>query len=113
MHIHIIASEQTNTNEAIMQAVAEATRAAIQAMVRAERIQDTGSRLGRLIMKQPTFTWEAEDKYNKLKNFRLELNNIFKSYLMPKAEQIAIIKMARQKRPTIPRIINRDRARKM
>ena len=34
-------------------------------------------------MKQPNFNWEAEDKYSKLKNFRLEVNNIFKSYNKP------------------------------
>ena len=41
-------SEQTNTNEAILQAVAEATRVAIQAMAvaRAERTQNAGHRLG-------------------------------------------------------------------
>ena len=43
-------------------------------------------------MKQPNFNWEAEDKYNKLKNFRLEVNNIFKSYNMSQTEQLAIIK---------------------
>ena len=32
VHIHIMANEQTNTNEAIVQVVAEATRAAVWAM---------------------------------------------------------------------------------
>ena len=43
-----MASEQTNTNETIAQAVAEATRAAIQAMAvaGAERAQNMGPRLG-------------------------------------------------------------------
>ena len=44
------------------------------------------------MMKQPTFNREAEDKYNELKNLRLEVHNIFKLYSMPQAEQIAIIK---------------------
>ena len=63
-----MASEQTNNNKAIVQAVAEAKRVAIQAMavVRAEGIQNAGPRLGRLVRKQPTFNWEAEDKYNEL-----------------------------------------------
>ena len=58
MHIHIMASEQTNANEAIVQAVAEATRAAIQAMVvtGAERTQNVGPILGGPMMKQPTST---------------------------------------------------------
>ena len=78
----------TNTSEAIVQAVAEATRAPIQAMAvaRAERTQNVGPRLGRAMMKHPTFNWEAEDKYNELKNSRPEVNNIFKSYSMPQAE---------------------------
>ena len=80
-----MASEQRNTEEAIAQAVDEARRAAIQAMVvaGAETIQNTGPRLGRPMMKQPTFNWEAEDKYNELKIFRLEVNYIFKLYSTP------------------------------
>ena len=90
-----MASEQTNTKETIVQAVAEATRAAIQSMAvaRAERTQNSGLRLGRSVMRQPTFNWEAGDKYNELKNFRLEVSNIFKSYSMSQAEQIAVIKI--------------------
>ena len=73
-----------NANEAIMQAVAEATRTAIQAIAvaGAQRIQNVGPRLGGPPMKQLTFNWEAEDKYNELKNLRLEVNNVFKSYSM-------------------------------
>ena len=83
-----------NTHEVIAQAVAEASRAAIQAIatVGNERAQNMGPRLGRPAMKQPNFNWEAEDKYNKLKNFRLEVNHIFKSYNTPQTEQLAIIK---------------------
>ena len=44
----MIASEQTNTHEVIAQAVAEATRAAIQVLIAAgtKRPQNTGPRLG-------------------------------------------------------------------
>ena len=88
-------SIQTNTNEALVQAVAEEKRAAIQAMAvdRAERTQNAGPTLGTPMMKQPTFNWEAEDKYNELKNFRLEVNCILKLYSTPQAEQIVIIKI--------------------
>ena len=50
-----MANEQTNTNEAIVQAVA--TRAVIQAMVvaAAERTQNAEPRLGRPLTEQPTF----------------------------------------------------------
>ena len=88
-----MASEQTITNEAIAQAVAEATRAALQAMAlaRAERTQNAGPRLGRPLMKQPTFNLE-KNRYNEFKNFRLEVNNRLKLYSMPQAEKIAITK---------------------
>ena len=70
-------------------------RAAIQAMAATgnERSQNIGPRLGKPAMKQPNFNWEAEDKYNELKLFRLEVNNIFKSYNTLQAEQLAIIKI--------------------
>ena len=66
--IYLITSEKTNTHEVIAQAMAETMRA---------RSQNTGPWLGRPVMKHPNFNWEAEDKYNKLKNFRLEVNNFF------------------------------------
>ena len=68
-----MANEQTNANEAIAKAWAEATREAMEAMAaaRAERTQIAGTIIGRPTMKQPTFNSEAEDKYNKCKNFRL------------------------------------------
>ena len=47
------------------------------------------------------------------KNFRLEVNNIFKSYNTLQTEQLAIIKSSWQKKPTIHRIINADGTRKM
>ena len=59
-------------------------------MARAERTQNVGPGLDWPMVEQPTFKWEAEDKYNELKNFTLEINNIFKPYSMPQAEQIAI-----------------------
>ena len=74
--------------------MAEAKRLAMQAMAvaGAEITPNVGPRLGGPIMKQPTFNLGAEDKYNELKSFRLEANNIFKFYSKSKAEQIAIIK---------------------
>ena len=44
-----------NAYEAIAQAVAEATRAAIKAMAVAERAHNVGLRLGGPMMKQPNF----------------------------------------------------------
>ena len=62
-------------NEAIAKAVAEVTKAAIQAMVSAtsERPQNMAApKMGRPAMKQLSFNWEADDKYS---NFRLEISN--------------------------------------
>ena len=73
-----MASEQM-MSKAITRAVAEATRVALQTMseAQAERAENTaGPKLGSPMMKQPTFNWEAPDKYSKLKTFRLEVNNI-------------------------------------
>ena len=71
-----MASEEANANEAIAKAVAVATRVEIEAVTAAttERPQN------------------ADDKYYKLKNFRLEVNNIFRSYNTPHTEQLAIVK---------------------
>ena len=44
------------------------------------------------MMKQWTFDWDTEDKYNELKNFRLQVYNVFKSYDMPDIEKTALIK---------------------
>ena len=73
--------DQAIANKLIAKAVAEVTRAAIQAMAATmvERPQCmTGPKPGGPAMKQPTFNWQAEDKYSKLKTFRLEVNNILK-----------------------------------
>ena len=53
--------------------------------------QNIGPNIGTM-MKQPTFDWDTEDKYNELKNFRLEVYNVFKSCDMPDIEKTALIK---------------------
>ena len=56
-------------NEEIAKTVAEATRVAMQGMAAAttERPQNmVGPKIGRPVMKQPSFNWEADDKYNGL-----------------------------------------------
>ena len=72
----------------------EVARVTLQTMAaaRAGRTQNVGPRLGGFIMTQPTLNWEAEDTCNELKNLILGVNNMFKSYSMPQAEQITIIK---------------------
>ena len=51
-----------------------------------------GPKIGRPTMKQPTFNWEADDKYNELKTFRLEVNNILTMYNTLQTEQLEIVK---------------------
>ena len=89
-----MASEQI-MNEAITKAVAEATRVAIQAMAAAtvEWPQNmAGPKLGTPAMKQTMFNWESEDKYSKLKTFKLEVNNILSTYNTPQIEQLVMVK---------------------
>ena len=90
-----MASEQAIANEAIAKAVAEAMKAAIQAMAAATAERPkcvAGPKIGRPTKKQPSFTWGVEDKYSKLKNFRLEAKNIISSYNTPHTEQLVIVK---------------------
>ena len=71
------------------------TRVAIQAMAAAtaERLQSTvGPKIGKPAMKQQSFNQEADDKYSKIKDFRLEVNNIITFYNTPHAEQLAMVK---------------------
>ena len=90
-----MASEQVIGNEAIAKAVAEATRAATQAMAAAmaERPKSiAGPKIGRTATKQPSFNWEADDRYSEHKVFRLEVNNILTMYNTPQKEQVAMVK---------------------
>ena len=43
-------------------------------------------------MKQPSFNWEAGDKYSELKTFRFEVNNILTTYNTPQREQLVMVK---------------------
>ena len=90
-----MASEQITMSETIAKAVLVATRAAIQAMAAAvaERPQSmAGPKIGGPATKQPTFNWETEDRYSKLNNFRLEINNILSMNNTPQAEQLVMVK---------------------
>ena len=51
----------------------------IEVKIASEQIstrQIMASKIGKM-MKQPTFDWDTEDKYNELRNFRLEVYNVF------------------------------------
>ena len=82
-------------NKAIAKAVAEAMRVAIQAMIAAtgDWTQSmAGSKLGSPAMKQLTFNLEAKDRYNELKSFKLEANNVLSKYNSPQNEWLAMVK---------------------
>ena len=82
-------------SEAIVKAVAEARRVVIQALAEAVAEQPqgmAGPKIGGPAMKKPTFNWDSEDKYSKLKTFKLEVNNILSTYNTLKAEQLEMVK---------------------
>ena len=83
-----------NANEAIVQAVAEGTRVAIQAVAaaRVERRQNEGPKLGGPIMKQPTFNLSFTFKYAELRNFKFTEKNMFQNYSISQAERVPIFK---------------------
>ena len=88
-------ADQAVMSEAIMKAVAEVTRVAIQTMVemltpRSESQQ--GPKLGGPALKQPQFNWEAADKYTEWKAFILEVRNMLSTYNAQGQDKIAIVK---------------------
>ena len=88
-----MATEQTSSNAAIAQTVAEA-RVAMQAitMAEAERSQNAGLRPGWPIIKPLKFDWNSTDKYIVLRNFWLEVKNMFQNYRIRQTERDPIIK---------------------
>ena len=46
-----------------------------------------GPKLGGPSLKQPTFAWSSTDKYAELRNFKLEVNNIFQMYNINQADK--------------------------
>ena len=49
-------------------------------MASAARAENAGPRMSRPIMKQPTFDWNVKDKYTELRNFKLEVDNMFQNF---------------------------------
>ena len=45
------------------------------------------------VLTQPIFDWKAQDNYNKLSNFKIEVRNIFmaKFYIIEESEKVLII----------------------
>ena len=81
-------------NEVITKALAVATRVAIQTMAGAQVVRMhniSGPKIGGLAMKQLTFDWNAEDKYSKVKTFRLGVNNVLSAY-NTQTDKLALVK---------------------
>ena len=74
-------AEQAAMSEAIANAIAEATRLAVQAMTdaQAQRMPNTsGPKVGSPMLKQLSFNWEVTDKHIEWKAFILEVRNVLK-----------------------------------
>ena len=89
-----MANKQTNAKEVIGQVVVEAARVTIQTMAaaRAERKQNIRIQTRWAYNETTNIQLGAKDKYIEVKNFRLEIKNVFKSYSTPQVQQITIIK---------------------
>ena len=66
-------SKPSNITEPIAWVAAQAARVAAQDMAvatadKSQTTQNVASKIGGPIMKQPTFDWEANDKYSELNN---------------------------------------------
>ena len=75
-------SDQSMTH-AITQAAIQYTKAAIMAMRKAEGLTDnqrptcTAPRASVPALSQPRFDWKAQDEYNEVNVFKIEVRNIF------------------------------------
>ena len=47
-------------------------------------------------MRQPTFDWSSTYKYAELRNFRMEVKNMFQNYNVNQVERLPIIKKTGQ-----------------
>ena len=88
-------ADQAAMNEAIVKAMAEATRVAIQAMAetQAQRMPNTSRpKVGGPTLKQPSFNWEVTDKYTEWKAFIIEVRNMLSTYNIEEMDKIAMVK---------------------
>ena len=87
-------SKQIGQNEFIAQAVAEATRVAIQTMASTgmARQENVGIKMSSPILKHPTFNCRVENKYEELQKFELEVSNMLQNYNLGQKERVLVIK---------------------
>ena len=82
-------------SKVIAKAVTEVTRIVIQkvAEMQTQSTQNAaGPKLGGPTLKQPTFDWEAPDKYTERKALILEVRNVLSTYNTQEADKIAMVK---------------------
>ena len=75
----------------------KAARAALQAVAmdsteNNQRAQNTGPILSKPIIKQLTFDWSSKEKYIKLRNYNLEVKNMFENHSISQSERALVIK---------------------
>ena len=88
-------ADQAIVNEAIMKAMAEATRVAIQTLAKTQvqRMPNTvGPKIGSPMLRQPNFNCKATDKYTDWKAFILEVRNVLTTYNLQETDKIAMVK---------------------
>ena len=86
-------ADQATMNDAVVKAVAEATRATIQTMMELNQGQeDQRPKVGSLALKQPQFNWDMADKYTEWKAFILEVRTMISTYNTGKQEKIEMVK---------------------
>ena len=88
-------ADQVVMSEALLKAVAEATRITIQTMTEMQTqrtVSTPGPKLGGPVLKQPNFNWEAADKYTEWKAFILEVRNMLSTYTAQEQDKMAIVK---------------------
>ena len=52
----------------------------------------SGSKVGSPTLRQPSFNWEATDKYTEWKAFILEVRNVLTTYNLQEMDKIAMVK---------------------
>ena len=87
---NVITQEAIVTSTVAVQVIA-VSRTELSIMPRHKSI-NMGIKLGRPALKQPTFDRNVTDKYTKLKNFILAVNNIFQTYITNYADRVTITK---------------------
>ena len=52
-----------------------------------ERTQIAGPKLGGSMIKQLTFNWSSRNKYEELRNFKLQVKSMFQNYSISQVEK--------------------------